>query len=82
MEGPLGFEPRTRGLKGHCSNQLSYGPTAAIANRLYYPDFGKKVNGLNTGTDLFVTMLRLMANRRALCPQEQNAHNGAHANNQ
>jgi hypothetical protein len=26
MEGPVGLEPTTRGLKGHCSNQLSYGP--------------------------------------------------------
>gem|GEM_PF-4470324 len=26
LEGPLGFEPRTRGLKGLCSNLLSYGP--------------------------------------------------------
>lgn len=45
LEGPLGLEPRTRSLKGYCSNQLSYGPTATTANRLYYPDFGKKVNG-------------------------------------
>jgi site-specific DNA recombinase len=26
MEGPVGLEPTTRGLKGLCSNQLSYGP--------------------------------------------------------
>jgi hypothetical protein len=26
MVGQLGFEPRTRGLKGPCSNQLSYRP--------------------------------------------------------
>lgn len=26
LEGPVGLEPTTRGLKGHCSNQLSYGP--------------------------------------------------------
>ncbi len=26
MEGPVGLEPTTRGLKGHCSNLLSYGP--------------------------------------------------------
>lgn len=26
LEGPLGLEPRTRCLKGSCSNQLSYGP--------------------------------------------------------
>lgn len=45
MEGPVGFEPTTRGLKGHCSNQLSYGPAFASIIRLYYPCFGKKVNG-------------------------------------
>lgn len=26
VEGPVGFEPTTRGLKVHCSNLLSYGP--------------------------------------------------------
>ena len=33
MEGPLGLEPRTRGLKGHCSNRLSYGPMLWMNNR-------------------------------------------------
>ena len=26
LEGPVGFEPTTRSLKGFCSNRLSYGP--------------------------------------------------------
>jgi hypothetical protein len=30
VEGPVGFEPTTRGLKGHCSNLLSYGPAIAV----------------------------------------------------
>ena len=34
MEGPLGLEPRTRGLKGRCSNQLSYGPRIYIRDKL------------------------------------------------
>jgi hypothetical protein len=29
VEGPPGLEPGTRGLKGLCSNQLSYGPAFA-----------------------------------------------------
>ncbi len=29
VEGPVGFEPTTRGLKGHCSNRLSYGPSSS-----------------------------------------------------
>gem|GEM_PF-2750565 len=28
VEGPVGLEPTTRGLKGLCSNQLSYGPAS------------------------------------------------------
>ena len=43
MEGPLGLEPRTRCLKGSCSNQLSYGP-ANVFNRSmisYIEDNGK-----------------------------------------
>ena len=30
MEGQEGFEPSTRGLKGRCSNQLSYWPGELI----------------------------------------------------
>jgi hypothetical protein len=30
LEGPVGFEPTTRGLKGHCSNLLSYGPALGV----------------------------------------------------
>jgi hypothetical protein len=38
MEGPVGFEPTTRGLKGRCSNLLSYGPAISGQenNSLYY----------------------------------------------
>lgn len=31
LEGPEGFEPSTRGLRVHCSNQLSYGPASELA---------------------------------------------------
>ncbi len=46
MEGPVGLEPTTRGLKGHCSNQLSYGPVSVDTenNSLHYPYFGPNVN--------------------------------------
>ena len=30
VEGPVGLEPTTRGLKGRCSNLLSYGPVASL----------------------------------------------------
>ena len=45
LEGPVGFEPTTRGLKVHCSNLLSYGPMCfGRINSLHYPYFGLKVN--------------------------------------
>lgn len=45
MEGPVGLEPTTRGLKGHCSNQLSYGPgLPGRANRYIIAFFDKNVN--------------------------------------
>jgi hypothetical protein len=34
MEGPVGLEPTTRGLKGRCSNQLSYGPACINTGNL------------------------------------------------
>lgn len=34
MEGPVGLEPTTRGLKGRCSNQLSYGPVYMYTGNL------------------------------------------------
>gem|GEM_PF-1777734 len=41
LVGQLGFEPRTRGLKGPCSNQLSYRPKS-VAEPSYYTVFSLK----------------------------------------
>jgi hypothetical protein len=40
LEGPVGFEPTTRGLKGRCSNLLSYGPIFGFAKN------GKTISGV------------------------------------
>ena len=42
LEGPVGFEPTTRGLKGHCSNQLSYGPIIWAVSDYIIPVLPKK----------------------------------------
>jgi hypothetical protein len=34
VEGPEGLEPSTRGLRGRCSNQLSYGPAFETTGKL------------------------------------------------
>ena len=36
LEGPEGLEPSTPGLRGPCSNQLSYGPAFASKNIITY----------------------------------------------
>ena len=39
----MGLEPTTRGLKGRCSNQLSYGPaTCGKINTLHYLFYDQK----------------------------------------
>jgi hypothetical protein len=45
----VGFEPTTRGLKGHCSNLLSYGPAISGQenNFLYYLYFLKIIKVSN-----------------------------------
>lgn len=46
LEGPVGFEPTTRGLKGHCSNRLSYGPTVLwVLTDYIIPVLAKKSTG-------------------------------------
>lgn len=60
----MGFEPTTRGLKGRCSNLLSYGPAMRAVcwkqiNFLHYADFGPKVNLLTLVFVLLVVLVVL-----------------------
>jgi hypothetical protein len=56
MEGPLGLEPRTRCLKGSCSNQLSYGPNSTAIIYLIWAYLAIRLDNIEL---LLVLMLAL-----------------------
>jgi hypothetical protein len=70
MEGPLGFEPRTRGLKGHCSNQLSYGPVKQAVTDYIILILAKKSTA----------RLAVVPARATLQPEKQQTYQRADAN--
>lgn len=75
----MGFEPTTRGLKGRCSNLLSYGPALLRKqnNSLHYPDFCQKVN-----RGYLLVLLAVFMVFGALQPQKEQAQQCAATNNE